>query len=237
MNLIVAFTLFSLTILFYWIISDLFTTLFRFTGLPDERARFQVVSLLTGCGFTTRESEMILSSRARRRLARVTMLFGYVFNLTIVTAFINVFLSMKESQVVGFVLGLLIPLSVVVVIIVFMRVPAVRAWGDRTLEKLARKILRSETENTVLLIDHIGKDAIAQVRLNTVPEELREVPLAKTGLKAEKNILVMLIEEKSGRNEPAAAETVFREGDRITVFGDYRTICEVFQAHEDFEDA
>ena len=139
MNLIAAFTLFSLTILFYWIISDLFTILFRFTGLPDERARFQVVSLLTGCGFTTRESELILSSRARRRLARVTMLFGYVFNLTIVTAFINVFLSMKESQVMGFVLGLLMPLIVVTVIIVFMRVPAVRAWGDRALEKLARK--------------------------------------------------------------------------------------------------
>ena len=70
-----------------------------------------------------------------------------------------------------------------------------------------------------------------------MPEELREVPLAKTGLKAEKNILVMLIEDKSGKNEPAAAETVFCEGDRITVFGDYRTICEVFRTHEDFEDA
>ena len=237
MNLVVAFTLFSLTILLYWIISDLFTILFRFTGLPDERARFQVVSLLTGCGFTTRESELILSSRARRRLARVTMLFGYVFNLTIVTAFINVFLSMKESQVKGFVLGLMMPLIVVVGIIVFMRVPAVRAWGDRALEKLARKILRSETENTVLLMDHIGKDAIAQVRLYMVPEELRGVPLAETGLKAEKNLLVMLVEGGNGNTEPASAETVFREGDRITVFGDYHTICEVFRAHEDFEDA
>ncbi len=63
MDIYMTLTLFSLVIVLYWIITELFTLLFRFTGLPDERARFQVISLLTGCGFTTRESEMILSSR------------------------------------------------------------------------------------------------------------------------------------------------------------------------------
>ena len=84
MNIYLAFTLFSLIILLYWVISELFAVMFRFAGLPEEKARFQVTSLLTGCGFTTRESESILSTRARRRLARITMLFGYVFNITIV---------------------------------------------------------------------------------------------------------------------------------------------------------
>ena len=37
---------------------------------PAEKARFQVISLLTGTGFTTRESEIVLSTRRRRRLAR-----------------------------------------------------------------------------------------------------------------------------------------------------------------------
>ena len=78
MNVYMALFLFSLIILIYWVITELFTILFRFTGLPDERARFQVISLLTGCGYTTRESEMFLSNRRRRRLARITMLFGYV---------------------------------------------------------------------------------------------------------------------------------------------------------------
>ena len=95
MSLYIALTLFSLVILVYLTISELFTILFRFTGLPDEKARFQVTSLLTGCGYTTRESELFLSSKSRRRLARVIMLFGYVFNITIVSAFINVFLTLK----------------------------------------------------------------------------------------------------------------------------------------------
>ena len=54
MNLYSALLLFSLIVLVYWIMTELFTILFRFTGIPDERARFQVISLLTGCGYTTR---------------------------------------------------------------------------------------------------------------------------------------------------------------------------------------
>ena len=67
MNIYAALVLFSIIILVYWIITEWFTILFRFTGLPDEKARFQVISLLTGCGYTTRESEMFLSSRRWRR--------------------------------------------------------------------------------------------------------------------------------------------------------------------------
>ncbi|MBQ6427870.1 MAG: hypothetical protein IJK03_03765, partial [Oscillospiraceae bacterium] len=72
MSIYTALLLFSFIILIYWIITELFTILFRFTGLPDERARFQVISLLTGCGYTTRESELFISNRSRRRLARIT---------------------------------------------------------------------------------------------------------------------------------------------------------------------
>ena len=135
MNIYMALSLFSLIILIYWVITELFTILFRFTGLPDERARFQVISLLTGCGYTTRESEMLLSTRRRRRLARITMLFGYVFNITIVSALINVFLSLKAGQFGDAYLGILIPLAVVAIIFVFIRVPKVRAWGDEVLQR------------------------------------------------------------------------------------------------------
>ena len=50
MNIYMALSLFSIIILVFWVITELFTILFRFTGLPDERARFQVISLLTVFG-------------------------------------------------------------------------------------------------------------------------------------------------------------------------------------------
>ena len=237
MNLYTALSLFSLIILVYWIITELFTILFRFTGLPDERARFQVISLLTGCGYTTRESEMFLSNRRRRTLARITMLFGYVFNITIVSAFINVFLSLKINQVEHYYLGMLIPMVVVVIIFIFMRVPRVRAWGDGVLEKVAdRMIGRTASFNTALLLDYIGTETIALVTLHNIPEEYRGMSLAQMGLKADTGILVMLVEHPGEKATAAGADTVFTIGDKLTVFGNYNTICKTFHARERFAD-
>lgn len=229
-----AISLFSLIILLYWVITELFTVIFRFTGLPAEKARFQVISLLTGCGFTTRESEMILSSRARRRLARITMLFGYVFNITIVSAFINVFFSLKLVEVENYLLAMPIPLAAVVVIFIFIRVPAVRAWGDRLLQRLAGRIIHGDADNTVMPLDYIGEDSIALVTLRAIPEEYRNVPLSETGLRADTGILVMLVKTEGKKATPAGADTVFQVGDKLTVFGDYATICRTFHARERF---
>ena len=236
MNIYMAFSLFSLIILLYWVITELFTIFFRFTGLPDEKARFQVISLLTGCGFTTRESELILSNRPRRRLARITMLFGYVFNITIVSAFINVFLSLKIAQVENYLVAVLIPLGALAIIFVFIRFPAIRAWGDRQLARLADRLIHGETGNTVMPLDYIGKDSIALVTLKHIPEEYQGVPLSQTGLRAETGILVMLVEPEGKKAVPAGADTVFHVGDVLTVFGDYATICRSFHARERFSE-
>ena len=237
MNIYVALSLFSVIIVVYLIITEMFTIMFRFTGLPAERARFQVISLLTGCGYTTKESEMFLSSRARRRLARITMLFGYVFNITIVSAFINVFLSIKLTDLTDNWLSILIPLGAAIIIFIFMRVPAIRAWGDSLLRKIADRILkRGETFNTVVLMDYIGTESIASVKLNHIPEQYLGQSLAQMKLKAETGILVMLVESKGKKPEAAGADTVFQVGDKLTVFGNYKTICRTFDAQESFED-
>ena len=237
MDIYLALLLFSFIILLYWVITELFTFFFRLAGLPDERARFQVISLLTGTGFTTRESEMIMASRRRRRLARVTMLFGYVFNITIVSAFINVFLSMKVIHVGYQLFSFLIPLGTVALIFIFMRVPKVRAWGENIFRRLADRVFdRRETFNAVMLVDNIGSDSIAQVTLRHIPEEYRGLSLADTRLRAETGILVMLVEHQGGKAVAAGADTVFEPGDKRTVFGDYQTICRAFHAREHFAD-
>ena len=237
MDINLSFLLFSFIILLYWVITEMFTFFFRLTGLPDERARFQVLSLLTGTGFTTRESELILGSRRRRRLARVTMLFGYVFNITIVSALVNVFLSMKLVNFGGQFIGVLIPLVTVGVIFIFLRVPKIHAWGENLLQHFADRIFdRQETFNAVMLLDYIGAQTIAQVTIRHIPEEYLGLTLAETRLRAETGILVMFVEHKGGKIMPAHADTVFQIGDKLTVFGDYSTICKTFHAKEHFAD-
>ena len=234
MNIYVAASLFALLILVYWVISELFTIIFRFFGLPEEKARFQVTSLITGTGFTTHESEMILTTKQRRRLARMTMLFGYVFNISVVSAFINVVMSLKTTQIGSFFLGVAIPMTAVAIVIILLRIRPIKVKVDNVLQKMVGSIMKTNSENTVLLIDHIGKGTIAQVTIRIMPEEFIDIPLRKTGLKEKKNILVMLVEHKDSKVEAPNANTVFVAGDKLTVFGDYKTICRVFHAHESF---
>lgn len=91
--------LFVVFIIVYSIIIETFTVLFRLTGLTQEKAKTQVISLLTNSGFTTSESEVILHSRKRRKLAQLTMMFGYSFTVIIVSVVVNIFLTLSRTEV------------------------------------------------------------------------------------------------------------------------------------------
>ncbi len=163
------------------------------------------------------------------------MLFGFVFNITIVSTMVNVLFSINLT-VISNLFSILIPMLVITIIIVFMRVPKVRAWGDRIIERIAGKLAHRETGNSVLLLDYLGEDSIAQVKIVDVPEAFRDKTLAEMGLKGKHNILVMLIEKPGKKPVAANAKTMFRPGDKLTVFGDYKTVCNAFEAKERFEE-
>ena len=76
MSITTLLVLFMVIVIIYMALVGLFTTLFRITGLNPSKAFFQTISLLTGVGFTTVESETITSNPARRRLAIICMLIG-----------------------------------------------------------------------------------------------------------------------------------------------------------------
>jgi len=65
----------------------------RHTGLPETVARFQCVSALTGAGFTTSESEMIVNHPIRRRILVTLMVFGNLGLVSVSTTFILSFLE------------------------------------------------------------------------------------------------------------------------------------------------
>lgn len=236
MNIYAAASLFALLILFYWIISEVFTVLFRLIGLPEEKARFQVISMLTGAGFTTRESEMIISTRSRRRMAKITMLFGFVFNVTIVSAFVNIFVSMKMTHFGNTILSMLIPMSAVAAVILLIRHHRVRLWLDHRIETLANRWQSGPGVNGITVVDQIGDQTIARVTLHTVPEAYQNKPLSSMDIKRVHGILVLMVEHENGEAEQATAKTEFTPRDRLTVFGDYNIICTVLRARERFTD-
>ena len=63
----------------------------RLTGLPENIARFQCVSALTGTGFTTHEAEMIVNYPIRRRIVVALMVLGNLGLISIASTFIVAF--------------------------------------------------------------------------------------------------------------------------------------------------
>ena len=60
------------------LVNRLATIALTHTGMSDESARLQARSALSGCGFTTSESENMVIHPVRRRILLMMMLFGNV---------------------------------------------------------------------------------------------------------------------------------------------------------------
>ncbi len=232
MGIFGSFTLFALLIIVYQFIVSIFTVLFRFTGMPKEKARFQVVSLLTGCGFTTAESEMAISTPPRRRLARIIMVFGYAFSVTIMSALVNVFVSLSQFELQHLWWQLTIPILLLVVVEMIGRNKKANRFINKRIEAVAEKLVHGNYENRILLLDHMGHNAIVEVNLRKVPEEFKNKMLRDSSLGNKYGILVILLERPGRQPDKVHADDFFREGDRLVVCGRYQNICKALGGGE-----
>ena len=69
----------------------------RMTGLPENVARFQCLSALTGTGFTTHESEMIVNYPIRRRILVALMIIGNLGLVSVAATFIVALVDAGEG--------------------------------------------------------------------------------------------------------------------------------------------
>ena len=88
------------------------STILRHTGLPDNIARFQSISALSGTGFTTSESELIVNFPVRRRVLIFLMILGNLGMASVATTFIVALIATEGetgavlTQVVAFVIAI-----------------------------------------------------------------------------------------------------------------------------------
>lgn len=228
MNASLSFFILAIFIIVYNLIIEFFTILFRLTGLTYDTSRMQVISLLTNSGFTTSESEVILHSKRRRRLAQMTMLFGYAFTVIIVSTIVNAFFSLSSTEIDKILPTIVFTAILVLFILIIFRVPFIHNIVNHLLERAANKIMFGKHSNTTVLVDTYGKNAIVEVLLDYVPEKVRNVPLSRCGLREDMNIQVLHIK----RAHEAAlldGDTIIQQGDALLLFGTYKNIRKVFE--------
>ncbi len=228
MEIIGSLVLFAIFIFIYLIIVEVFVMLFRITGLTNEKARFQVISMLTNSGYTTREAELIINNKTRRKLARFVMIFGYAFTVTIVSAVVNIFLQFRNDFTGGAVA--FIPLFFIILIILFFikRNNWIKNNLDKFIEKVARKFLYHEDRNTIIIIDEYSDLVMAKIEMKILPDQLKNIELYKSNIKSEYGINVIL--KRTDKKEILPdANTLFDVGDTLVVMGNEKKIREVFE--------
>ena len=139
MSLILSLVLIIVFIVIYMLMIQIFTVLFRLTGLTKEKAHFQVISLLTNSGFSTRESELITTNRSRRRIAKFAMITGTIFNVLIASLLINIlfnikFDEMESLKIMGIAIGIFAGLLLII------NLPFFKKAFERLIEKVAIKV-------------------------------------------------------------------------------------------------
>lgn len=228
MYLAVSIGLFFIVTALYIVIIDVFTILFRTTGMTQEKARFQAISLLTNSGYTTKESESVVDVLVRRKLARTVMLFGYVFSVTVVSVFINVVMALPTADINKEGTGVLIATILFIAFIFVKRIPAVKGYFNKMIERKALRRMQGDRDNTIILLDEYPKGVLAEIVLNKVPVEFIGKTIKELKLSKEHGVHILMM----GRDQEAFSDTIsemqLSQGDRFLVFGELNQIEALF---------
>ncbi len=232
MNLVMALILCNVLVLFYQIIIEIFTILCRINGMTVDKSKFQVISILTGTGFTTSESESMLLTKRRRKLTQYMMMFSYIFNIVIVSTIVNLFMSTSSTNIQEIRLGILLTTINIFLIFIVRKSQAFRDFLDRIVVKIAHsKMLRNE--NYISVYDNYGNKVIAEVELRKLKESMKDKNIEEIGLKSKYNIQLLVLKRGEEIIDKIDSDTVLQEKDVAVVFGRMKNIKSAFIKNEE----
>ena len=219
----------AIAVVLYIYTIEVFTILFRITGLTKEKARFQVISMITCSGFTTSEAEIVTVNKRRRRLAIICMITGTIFNVIIISFLLNLINSVASNEIMkDQIQKVVIILAIAIGVIVISKLPFVAKPMEKLVVLLARKIFyKNKNTNILTMLDSYGKDAIVEIHINRTTEVLLNKTLKESDLKKRYNLNLMML-KRGGRTIEITGNTVIQEEDDIVVFGNRQSIKDLF---------
>lgn len=229
MSLNLAFLIMLLLVALYIIFIEIFTVVFMITGMSHTRAKFQVISLLTNCGFTTEESEIVVYSRKRRKIAIIIMIFGNMFNVIIFSLLVNAITSFSKNenfnvlQVTVYLIGFL------GFITMMKRVPFIRVSFDKLVKKIANKVMFSKNSNPLLILDNFHGFAIVEVKIVEVPEKFINKTIIESRISKDYGIRILTIKRNDKTIGDVSADEVINKNDRLLVYGSLTNIVNLFK--------
>jgi len=199
------------------IITRVATIALSLTGMTQEAARFQARSALTGAGFTTNESERVVTHPVRRRIILALMLIGNT-GLVLGASLMVILLAGGDGGLLDRWRQMALLLGGLVALYLVTRSRRVEQWMGRAIERvLARKTDVARRDYASLL--RLGGDY--RVVEMTVQEQdwMAGRTLSQLELPAE-GVLVLGVTRQDGRFLGAPhGDTTLEPGDVVMLYG------------------
>lgn len=201
---------------------EFFSIALKLTGLDIDKARFQVISIITNTGFTTIESELISQHPTRRKIAQTLMLLSFVGYAALIGLVVNIVQSKYEIIYI-----LLAVITVVLGVLFILRNKPLIYKLEKTIEKfLIKKMAKDKKYRTVdevlKLNDEFG---VAEFMVED-GSNLEGITLKESDL-TDKYIQVLNVDRGSHIIHFPKRDLIFKVGDKVTVYGNLENIKEL----------
>lgn len=169
------------------------------TGLSQESARFQARSAFTGAGFTTQESERVVSHPVRRRIVMLLMLLGNAGIVTVVSSLILSFANVDGRG--GWTASAWFRVVVLVLGLTAFWGLSYSRWVDRLISRWVMRGLKRWTRLDVRdysgLLHLAGEYMVAELQVQP-GDWLADRTLAELRL-SDEGVVVLGVEKPDGR--------------------------------------
>ncbi|WP_245590388.1 TrkA C-terminal domain-containing protein [Aneurinibacillus terranovensis] len=203
------------------LIIEISTMLLEATGLRREVAKFQAISLLTGTGYTTSESEMVINHPVRRKIASFLIIFGTI-SFAVILSFVISFFVSNVIHISDLGIGMVI----LVVALLFMRSPVVKLFLSRNVGSRFDKYYVHH--KSVEEVFHVDSDYVMrEFRLTESHVRLINQPLKQLRL-ANEDVKILNIKRNDHVIKNPTGSTMLLPGDIILVYGNLENIRKYF---------
>lgn len=194
----------------------------RLTGLDKPTAEFQALSALTGTGFTTRESELVLDHPKRRQIISILMIIGNAGTVAVIAGLVSSFITVTSVWAVLRFGILVVALYLIYKIATHTRITRVLS---RKIEKRLKDRFKLQRRAIDKVLDTGDGYGVAEITLDE-----RSPSVGKTLATSElgkKKFLVLAIERQDENIPVARGNHKLHAGDILICYGSFEEMGEI----------
>ena len=154
------------------------------------------------------------------------ILFSYIFNISIVTTIVNIFISYDNTTLSEVGAGIVLTVLNIALLVILNKSTKTRKAFDNIVKDIAMKA-NTKKVNPVSIYDYYGNKVIAEITINKLNNQIEKLNLEK--LKKEYDIQLLVVKRGNDVISELDPKLTIEDNDVLLVFGNLKKIKNLFK--------